>query len=41
VGTACIAHGEMRNMCKVMVEKPEGKRPRIGERIILKWILLK
>jgi hypothetical protein len=38
-----ITHiGEMRNMYKILVEKPEGKHledPGIDGRIILKWIL--
>jgi hypothetical protein len=35
--------GECRCVCRVLVEKPEGRRPlekpRRGWRIILKWIL--
>jgi hypothetical protein len=33
--------GEMRNVYKILVVKPEGKRPDIGVngRIILKWTL--
>jgi hypothetical protein len=39
-----VAHmGEMRNACKILVGKPEGKRPLSRPthrwRIILKWIL--
>ena len=34
--------GEMRGACKVLVRKPEGKRPRgssgVDGRIMLKWI---
>jgi hypothetical protein len=33
--------GEMRNMHKIFVEKPGGKRPRRNGRIILEWILKK
>jgi hypothetical protein len=36
---ACI--GEMRCAEIVFVRKPEGKRPLIGENIILEWILEK
>jgi hypothetical protein len=35
--------GEMRNVCEILVGKPEGKRPLgrpgMGGRIILKWVL--
>jgi hypothetical protein len=31
--------GEIRNACKVLVGKPEWKRPVADERLILKWIL--
>jgi hypothetical protein len=38
-------HREMRNAYELLVEKPKGKRPggrpRLYERIILKWILNK
>jgi hypothetical protein len=30
--------GEKRNTCRILVGKPEGKRP-LGGRIILEWIL--
>jgi hypothetical protein len=37
--------GEMRGVCRVLVEQPEGKRPlerpRHRWRIILKWIFRK
>jgi hypothetical protein len=33
--------GEMRDAFRVVVEKPEGKRPLEGGRIILKWVLKK
>jgi hypothetical protein len=40
---ACSAHGEIRNAYKILVGKPEGKRPLEDEgldwKIILKWIL--
>jgi hypothetical protein len=43
MGGACSSHGEMRNVYKIFVEKPEEKRPlrRLGVdgRIILKCIL--
>jgi hypothetical protein len=36
-------HGEMRNMCKILVGKPEGRNHLedlgVDGRIILKWIL--
>jgi hypothetical protein len=35
--------GEKRNACRILVGKPEGKRPLedldVGRRIILEWIL--
>jgi hypothetical protein len=27
MGTACSTHGEKRNSCRVLVGKPEGRRP--------------
>jgi hypothetical protein len=27
MGGACSTHGEKRNVCRVLVGKPEGKRP--------------
>ena len=27
MGGACSMYGEMRGVCRVLVEKPEGKRP--------------
>jgi hypothetical protein len=27
MGGACSAHGEMRNICKILVSKPEMKTP--------------
>jgi hypothetical protein len=39
---ACSTHGEKKNAYRILVGKPEGKRPtgrlNIGGRIILKWI---
>jgi hypothetical protein len=41
----CIAAGEERGLCRVLVGKPEGKRPLgrpgVGGRIILGWIFRK
>jgi hypothetical protein len=38
-------HGEMRNTCKILVAKPEGKRPpgrpKRNGKILLKWIMRK
>jgi hypothetical protein len=40
MGGVCSTHGEMRNAYKVLVGKPEGKRPQedidVGGSIILK-----
>jgi hypothetical protein len=33
--------GEMRNEYKIVVGKSERKRPEVGRKIILKWILRK
>jgi hypothetical protein len=27
MGRACTMHGEKRNACRILVKKPEGKRP--------------
>jgi hypothetical protein len=35
VGKLCSIHGERRNTCRILVAKPEGKRP-LG-RIVRKW----
>jgi hypothetical protein len=43
IGRVCSMHGKSE-MCKILVRKPEGKRPQdigIDGRIILKWILRK
>jgi hypothetical protein len=43
MGRTCGAHGENRNPYRILVTKPEGKRPverpKTGGRIILRWIL--
>jgi hypothetical protein len=45
MGMACRAYGEWRGVYRVLVGKPEGKRPlgihRLDGRIILRWIFLK
>jgi hypothetical protein len=42
---ACSTYGEKRGACRILVGRPEGRRPlgrpRLDERIILKWILKK
>jgi hypothetical protein len=27
MGRACFTHGEKRNICRILVGKPEGKKP--------------
>jgi hypothetical protein len=41
MGWACSTNGEKRSAYRILLGKPEGKRPleRLGKRIILKWIL--
>jgi hypothetical protein len=43
MGRACSTNGEKRNTYKILVGKPEGKRPLrnkdLGGWTILKWIL--
>jgi len=44
MGESCSTHGEIRNVRRIVVGKPEGKRPlgtsRHGwEKIILEWSL--
>jgi hypothetical protein len=43
MGKHVLRMGEKRNAYKILVGKPEGKRPlgrpRLGGRIILRWIL--
>jgi hypothetical protein len=43
MGGACSTNGEKRIACRILVGKPEGKRPledlNVGGRIILEWIL--
>jgi len=45
MGGACSAYGERRGVCRILVGKPEGKRPLaipvIDGRIILRWIFRK
>jgi hypothetical protein len=45
MGRACSADGEGRGVYRVLVGKPEGKRPLgdpgVDERIIYRWILNK
>jgi hypothetical protein len=45
MGGAYSVHGEMRIAYKMLVVKPEGKkplgRPGVGGRILLKWIVEK
>jgi hypothetical protein len=37
MGRTCSSHGEKKNAYRVLVEKPEGRRPLdVGGRIILK-----
>jgi hypothetical protein len=39
----CSRQGEKRRACRILVRKPDGKRPLgrqdLGERIIFKWVL--
>jgi hypothetical protein len=43
MGRAFSTHGEKRKAYRILVRKPEGKRPPeeqdVGGRIILRWIL--
>jgi hypothetical protein len=43
VGGTCGTHGEGRGVCRVLVGRPEDKRPlerpRIFESVTLNWIL--
>jgi hypothetical protein len=43
MGGACSTNGEKRKAYRILVGKPEGKRPmgrpNVGGRIILEWIL--
>jgi hypothetical protein len=41
MGRACGAYGERRGVHRVLVGKPEGTRPDVDMRIILRWILRK
>jgi hypothetical protein len=45
MGRACNTNGKMRNACRILVKKPEGKRLlgilRSRWKIILNWILEK
>jgi hypothetical protein len=45
MGGACSSDGEGRGLYRVLVGKPEGKRPMgrsgVYERIILRWIFKK
>ena len=45
VGGACNTCGDRRGACRVLVEKPEGKRPLgkpgVDGRAIIKWIFKK
>jgi hypothetical protein len=36
MGRACCTNGEKRNICRILVERPEGKRP-LG-RIRRMWV---
>jgi hypothetical protein len=36
MGCTCCTHGEKRNACRILVEKPEDKRP-LG-RSISRWV---
>jgi hypothetical protein len=43
IGRACSTHGQMRNAFKILVGKPDGRRPlgrsRYGWEDNVKWIL--
>jgi hypothetical protein len=43
MGRECSTNGDKRNACRILVGKPEGKRPLgrpdVGRWTILKWIL--
>jgi hypothetical protein len=43
MGRSCSTHGDEENSCRILVRKPDGKRPLVRPRrrrvIILNWIL--
>jgi hypothetical protein len=45
MGRVCGMYGGQESMCRVLVEKPDGKRPldnpSIDGRVVLKWIFRK
>jgi hypothetical protein len=38
MGVTCSRYGERRGVCRVVVGKPDGKRPLVRRGLTLKWI---